>query len=326
MKRRLGEPWYRGSVRAIFCGTPEIAVPSLEALAEVAEIVGVVCQPDRPAGRGMKLHAPAVKTRALALGLDVYQPEKVRDGAFARWMQEKDADLALVIAYGRILTADTLRGPRLGSVNLHASLLPEFRGAAPIQRALMAGKTETGVCLMQMDEGMDTGDVLACHKLPILPEDDAGSLALKLGTLAATVTREELPRFFRGELQPQKQDESRATYAPPISKDNTHIDWNLSPEAVLGQVRGLSPRPGATTHIIRDGSPKRLLKINSAKIWQTPEALRPGSVLFAGRHILVGTSGLPLEILKAQPEGKKLQSAEDLQNGRVLLQGDVLGK
>lgn len=273
----------------------------------------------------MKLKQPAVKSRALELGLPVYQPEKVRDGSLARWMQEKNADLALVIAYGRILTPETLCAPRLGCLNLHASLLPEFRGAAPIQRALMADKKETGVCLMQMDEGMDTGDILACHKLPIDQEDDAGSLAHKLGVLAAKVTREELPRFFRGELKPQKQDDSRATSAPPISKDDTLIDWSRPPAQILGQIRGLSPRPGASTSVAREGAQRKLLKVNAARAWDTPEELTPGRILLLGRHILVGTGGLPLELLLAQPEGKKAQGAADLRNGRILLDGDVLG-
>lgn len=272
----------------------------------------------------MKLHQPAVKSRALALGFEVYQPEKVRDGSLAKWMREKNADLALVIAYGRILTAETLKAPRLGCVNLHASLLPEFRGAAPIQRALMAGKTETGVCLMQMDEGMDTGDILSCHKMPILPEDDAGTLAAKLAEVAATVTREELPRFIRGELSAQKQDEKRATYAPPIGKEDTRLHWDRSPEEIVGQVRGLSPRPGASCFVARQGETPRLLKILSARVWSTPESLPAGRVLWASKHLLVGTAGLPVEILLAQPEGKKPQRAADLRNGRVLLEGDTL--
>jgi methionyl-tRNA formyltransferase len=311
-------------VRAIFCGTPEIAVPSLEALAEIAEIVGVVCQPDRPAGRGMHLRSPAVKTRALELGLDVYQPLKVRDGSLAVWMREKRADLALVIAYGRILTEETLTAPRLGCVNLHASILPEFRGAAPIQRALLAGKTETGVCLMQMDQGMDTGDILACHKLPIAAEDDAGTLAARLGALAATITKEELPRFFRGELTPRKQDESRATYAPPLTKEDSEPRFNRTPEEVVGQIRGLSPRPGVSASVTREGAPRKQLKILLGKIWETSESLDPGRVLWAGKHLLVGTAGLPVEVLLAQPEGKKPQGAADLRNGRVLVDGDVL--
>lgn len=311
-------------MRAIFCGTPEIAVPSLEALAEIAEIAGVVCQPDRPRGRGMKLGHPAVKSRALELGLDVYQPFKVRDGSLARWMRGKEADLALVIAYGRILTAEVLKAPRLGCINLHASLLPEFRGAAPIQRALMAGRTETGICLMQMDEGMDTGDILACHKLPILEGDDAGSLAVKLGQLAATVTRVEVPRYFRQELSPQKQDESKATHAPPLTRDDAKLRWNRPPEEVIGQIRGLSPRPGASCLVTRQGAKQRLLKVLSARLWSTNESLPPGRVLLASKHLLIGTAGLPIELFLAQPEGKKPLGPADLQNGRVLLDGDVL--
>lgn len=308
-------------MRAIFCGTPEIAVPALEALAEIAEIVGVVCQPDRPAGRGMKLRPPAVKTRALSLGLDVHQPLKVRDGSLAEWMRGRDADVALVIAYGRILTANTLEAPRLGCVNLHASLLPEFRGAAPIQRAIMAGKTETGVCLMQMDEGMDTGDVLACHKVPILPGDDAGSLAMKLGQTAADVTRDELPRFVRGELPKTKQDDSRASYAPPLTKEDTRLHLFAPAQTVVNQIRGLSPRPGVKCELVRDETVRRI-KILQARTFPSAPPLSVGQVIWEGQHLVVGTSDGAIEILSAQPEGKKPQSPVDLKNGRVFLDGD----
>ncbi len=311
-------------MRAIFCGTPEIAVPSLEALAEISDVVGVVSQPDRPSGRGMKLRPPAVKMRALDMGLEVYQPLKVRDGSLASWMKEKKADVALVIAYGRILNLETLSAPRLGCVNLHASILPEFRGAAPIQRALMAGKEKTGVCLMQMDEGMDTGDVLACHELPISTEDDAGSLAEKLGRLAAEVTRTELPRFFRGELIPQKQDETLATHAPPLTKEDAQVSFDRSSEVVFHLVRGLAPRPGASCEIVRDGERSKRLKVLKARVWSTPESLPPGHILWANQHLLVGTSDLPIEILLAQPEGKKAQTPTELKNGRALLDGDRL--
>ena len=147
-------------MRALFFGTPEIAVPALDALCEVADVVGVVCQPDRPAGRGMKLRPPPVKRRALERGLEVVQPTKIRRGPFVEWVQEKQADVALVIAYGRILRSNVLTAPRCGCMNLHASLLPRYRGAAPINWAVVGGESETGVCLMQMDEGMDTGPCL----------------------------------------------------------------------------------------------------------------------------------------------------------------------
>ena len=230
-------------MKVVFCGTPEIAVPALDALAEIAEIPGVVCQPDRPSGRGLKLNAPAVKKRALEMGLEVYQPTKMRDGSLGRWMREKQADAALVIAYGRILTLDSLKAPRLGCVNLHASLLPLYRGAAPIQRVLMDGRAETGVCLMQMDEGMDTGPVLAEHRLPILHEDDAATLTEKLGRLAAEVTRQEVPRFLRGELTPRNQDHSLATHAPPITREDSPLDWSKSAKSACEPNSRAQPPP-----------------------------------------------------------------------------------
>ncbi len=311
-------------MRAIFCGTPEIAVPSLEALAEIADIVGVVCQPDRPAGRGMRLRPPAVKVRALERGLDVHQPVKVRDGSLAEWMRNKDADLALVIAYGRILTAETLLAPRLGCVNLHASLLPEFRGAAPIQRAIMAGKTETGVCLMQMDEGMDTGDVLACRAVPIDPVDNAGTLAVKLAETAARLTRDEIPRFFRGELAAKPQDHVYATHAPPITKEDTKLNLNSPATDLVNQVRGLAPRPGAACDLSRVGEETRRLKVLQARVFSDGPSLDPGEVRWEGTHLVVGTADGSIEILSAQPEGKKPQGPVDLKNGRVLLDGDRL--
>jgi methionyl-tRNA formyltransferase len=310
-------------VRAIFFGTPEIAVPSLDALAEIAEIVGVVCQPDRPSGRGMKMQMPPVKSRAEALGLDVFQPTRVRDGTLSAWIRERSPDLALVIAYGRILARDTLTAPRLGCLNLHASVLPELRGAAPIQRALMEGKTETGVCLMQMDEGMDTGDVLACHTLPILDDDDAGTLSLKLGELARVVTKVEVPRFVRGELDANKQDHSRATYAPPLTKEETRLTFNRSPLELVNRIRGLAPRPGAWCEIKGKSRGSRL-KIQRARVWVEAEPVEPGRALWVGGNLLVGAQGGCLQILLAQPEGKKMLTPEEMKNGRVLLDGDEL--
>lgn len=185
-------------MRAIFFGTPDIAVPSLEALREVAEVVAVVCQPDRPAGRGLELRAPPVKERALALGFEVVQPEKVKTPEFAAWVEARKADVALVIAYGRILPKAVLEGPRRGCMNLHASLLPRYRGAAPIQWAIVRGETETGVCLMQMDEGMDTGPVFTRRAIPIGRDETAGELGGRLGRLAAELVREDLPRAVAG--------------------------------------------------------------------------------------------------------------------------------
>lgn len=311
-------------VRALFFGTPEIAVPSLLALKEVAEIVGVVCQPDRPAGRGMRLRAPAVKEAAEALGLAVHQPEKVRNGELEAWVREKNADVALVIAYGRILPLSLLSAPRLGSVNLHASLLPHYRGAAPIQRALMNGERETGVCLMQMDEGMDTGPVLACHRIEIFPSDNAGSLAERLGLLAAEVTRIELPRLARGLLVPTPQAPEGATYATPITREDAFLDFNQKTARELThQIRGLAPRPGAVSRVSSGARPQ--LRVIEARPVARLFELSPGEVGIDGARILVGTSGDELlEIEQAQLEGKRVQSARDLVNGRALKAGDRL--
>jgi methionyl-tRNA formyltransferase len=271
----------------------------------------------------MKLRPPAVKVRAEEMGLTVYQPVKVRDGSLANWMRQRDADLALVIAYGRILTTETLGAPRLGCVNLHASLLPEYRGAAPIQRAVMDGCEETGVCLMQMDEGMDTGDVLAVRKIPILDEDTAGSLAIRLGALAAEITRTELPRLMRGELRPTAQDESRATHAPPLTSEDVVVDFTQPAERIHNRVRGLAPRPGARTQLVSADGKRKLFKILQTKMTHEP-VLLPGLLEFSHGQLLVGTGSTPLEIVSAQPEGKRAQSAQDLHNGRVVGDGDRL--
>lgn len=315
-------------MRAIFCGTPEIAVPALNALFEIAEIAGVVCQPDRPSGRGMKMQAPAVKLRAETLGLQVIQPEKVRDGKFSAWIRERNVDVVLVIAYGRILGIDVLTAPRLGCVNLHASLLPQYRGAAPIQHAIMNGETETGVCLMKMDVGMDTGDILSCHRLPLDPNETSGSLAAKLGEEAARVTRLDLPRYLEGLITPLPQDHSRASYAPPIEKTDTLLDLIQPAEVLARKVRGLAPRPGASAQLRRQERPSSRLKILEATaagaLLDRELKLSPGELHTEHGRLLVGTGDLPLEIHQAQLEGKRVQSAVELINGRSLRSGDLL--
>jgi len=270
----------------------------------------------------MQLKAPAVKVRALELGIDVYQPEKVRDGSLARYLEERAADFALVIAYGRILDERVLRAPRLGCVNLHASLLPLYRGAAPIQRALMDGQRETGVCLMQMDAGMDTGPVLATHRLNITDSDGAGSLFEKLGHLAAEVTRVELPRFVRGELSAVEQDHASATHAPPIGRADTWLDPERPAEELAHRVRGLSPRPGARIEIERGDVAPRNLRI--ARAHAEPGTLPVGRVQVSGGRLLVGTGQGHLVIDEAQLEGRKQLPARDLISGRALQDGDVL--
>jgi methionyl-tRNA formyltransferase len=308
-------------VRAVFFGTPAIAVPSLVALAEIADVLGVVTQPDRPAGRGMKLSPPAVKVAALERGFEVFQPEKVRTGELLRWVSERSADVALVIAYGRILPTDVLAAPRVGSLNLHASILPKYRGAAPINWALVNGERQTGVSLMQMDAGMDTGPVYVRETLDIGPEETAGELAERISELAARVVRAHLERAVRGELVAEPQDESLASHAPPIESEHRRVNFGESAERVANLVRGLSPSPGAFTTV----ADKRLRLARVRPVPGAPAELSPGTIYLSGGSPRVVTGGGAVEIISAQLEGKREVSGKDLVNGRVLGDGVILG-
>jgi methionyl-tRNA formyltransferase len=311
-------------VRTIFLGTPEIAVPALEALAATTDLVGVVCQPDRPKGRGLAVTEPPVKIAARALGIDAHQPVKVKTGSLDEWMAALQPDVAVVLAYGRILPPKVLAAPRRGCMNLHASLLPRYRGAAPIQWAIMNGETETGVSLMHMDEGLDTGDVYAMRRIAILPEDDGGTLSVKVAELAATMVREDLPLAVRGELARVPQDSSAATYAPPLTRDHGKIDFALESAGIVNQVRGLSPRPAAFTTITG-----RTLKVLAAAVGASldgGDGAKPGTVIRADRGGLwVAAADRAVVILRAQMEGKKVTTGSDLVNGRAVRLGDVLG-
>lgn len=311
--------------RSVFFGTPDIAVPALRALTEVSEVVGVVCQPDRPSGRGMKLRPPAVKSAALDLGLDVFQPVRVRDGELESWLRERDTEVAVVLAYGRILPRGVLEAPRRGCLNLHASLLPKYRGAAPIQRALMDGERSTGISLMQMDEGLDTGPVLARRDLPIQADETAGELAERLADLAAHVTREEVPRAIRGELAAEPQEHERATHAPPLTRADELLVFDASARSLADRIRGLSPRPGAHALLSRAdaGAPTKLRVLRARPVFES-FTTTPGEVLIRSPRILVGTGEGLLEILEAQLEGRRPLPARDLINGRALRDGDRL--
>ncbi|XXT15164.1 methionyl-tRNA formyltransferase [Sorangium sp. So ce429] len=310
-------------MRALFFGTPAIAVPSLEALASIASVVGVVCQPDRPAGRGLALKAPPVKVKAAELGLPVVQPEKIRTPEFAAWVKDAEADVALVIAYGRILPKAVLEAPRRGCMNLHASVLPRYRGAAPITWAIVGGEAETGISLMQMDEGMDTGPVYAVHRTPIGPDTTADELAVELGGLAARVVREDLRRAVGGELEATPQDHGAATHAPLLKKEDGRIRWDRGARQIHDHIRGMTSWPGAFTTI--DG---KALKVLAARVESETarEAAPPGTVVMAGRGVVIVACGAgAIQILRAQAEGRKPLAAADLVAGRTLQTGMVLG-
>jgi methionyl-tRNA formyltransferase len=308
-------------MRAVFFGTPEIAVPALRALAESTELVGVVCQPDRPSGRGLALREPAVKLAARELGIEAHQPLKVKTGNLDQWLRDLAPDVAVVMAYGRILPQRVLEAPRRGCMNLHASLLPRWRGAAPIQWAIVHGDTETGISLMQMDEGMDTGPVYAMRKIPIGGEETAGELAARIAELAAVVVREELRRAVSGELVAIAQDERLATAAPMIGPEQTRIDWSQSAAQIVNLIRGMAPRPGAHTR-----ARGKLLRLLRARPSTEPVQGPPGTVAVVGRRRLVVSAGEGgVEIVRAQLQGKKALEAADLINGRALVAGDLLG-
>jgi len=309
-------------MRALFFGTPDIAVPALDALCDVAEVVGVVCQPDRPAGRGMKLRAPPVKARALERGLEVQQPTRIKKGDFPAWIESKQADVALVIAYGHILPARLLDAPRRGCMNLHASLLPKYRGAAPINWAIAGGETETGISLMQMDEGCDTGPVFSRHAIPIGADETAGELYLRLGALAADVVKNDLLRAVHGELNATPQRHEEASHARMMTKQDGLIDWHRPAQAVHDHARGMTPWPGAHTTV----NGKRL-KVLSTRV-EAPDGDHgePGCIVaIDARGAHVACKPGTVRVLRGQLEGKKPLDALQLENGRAIAVDTRLG-
>lgn len=235
-------------------------------------------------------------------------------------MRSLSPDLGVVMAYGRILPADVLSAPRLGCVNLHASLLPKLRGAAPIQWAIISGEDTTGISLMQMDEGLDTGPVYTRHAIPIGPDETAGELADRMAALAASVVEQDLPRLVRGELTATPQDETAATYAPLLEREHGRIDWQRPASALHNQVRGLAPRPGAYTTLRG-----KQLRIAATRVAAHAPPLAPGTVRVERPRVLIGTGEGALELLRAQVEGRRELDALSLVNGRALADGDVLG-
>jgi len=292
-------------LRIVFMGTPDFAVPSLQALLEGPDtVVAVVCQPDKKRGRGRKLQAPPVKVLAQEAGVPVLQPTTIRSEAFLEEFRALRPDLAVVAAYGKILPEVLLDTPPLGTINVHGSLLPKYRGAAPIQWALIRGEQETGVTIMQMDAGMDTGDILLPASLPIADEDTAGTLFAKVARLGAVTLAEAIARLKEGTLSPLPQDDSLATSAPMLSKELGHLDWNRSAAELHCLVRGLDPWPSAYGFL--EGKRFRFFR---------PQVLRrnggevPGTICGADKEgLLVACAEDCLRLAEIQPEGKKRMS------------------
>jgi methionyl-tRNA formyltransferase len=305
--------------RIVFMGTPEFSVPLVEACRQLGELVAVVTQPDKPQGRGNEVVAPPVKVLAQSLGVPVWQPVKLKTGDFEALLRSVNADVAIVAAYGRILPKGVLEAPRLGCLNLHASLLPRLRGAAPIQWAIANGEAETGVCLMQMDEGLDTGAVLARRAIPIAADDTGGSMHGKLSVLARDLLVDELPRFLRGELTAVPQDHASHTLARIIEKEDGVLDFTRPAVELERRLRAFTPWPGVATSL----GGKRL-KVHAARVLK--EQGLPGRVLRAGADGLVVACGDgALSITELQLEGGKRMTAQAFLSGRKIEPGTTLG-
>lgn len=298
-------------MRIVFMGTPEFAVPCLERLvADGHELVGVFTQPDKPKGRGHKMQFPPVKEKAIEYDIPVFQPTKMRDGEAFGIIDKLDPELIIVVAYGKIIPREILERPRYGCVNIHASLLPGYRGAAPIQWCVLNGEKKSGVTSMQMDVGLDTGDMLLKGEIEIDENMTAGELHDKLSVLGAEVMSKTIEKIANGTLEPKKQDDSLSNYAPMLSKELCPINWNNSAEKIHNQVRGLSPWPVATA--VLDG---KLYKIHkTVKVGKAKG--RPGEIISCDGGISVCCGdGNAVKILVIQAEGKKAMSCEDFLRG-----------
>lgn len=308
-------------MRIVFWGTPAFALPALRALGDEGhDVLAVVTQPDRPAGRGRELAKSAVKVEAEAEGIPVLQPEKARDPEFAAKLRELAPDLSVVVAYGQILKPEVLDLPRLGSVNIHGSLLPELRGAAPVQWAIIRGKETTGVTIMRMDAGLDSGPMLLRVEEPIEPDESACELSARLAEIGAEALVEALALIEAGELVPEPQDHARATYAPKLGREQARIDWSLPAVEVSRWIRGLDDVPGAWSPLGAAGAVKLFCPTVDAA------AGEPGTVLETrGGGIVVACGEGSVLIREVQPPGKRRMGAADWVRGRGVAVGDRFG-
>jgi len=294
-------------LRIVFMGTPDFAVPSLQSLLDGPEqVVAVVCQPDRQRGRGKVLSPPPVKVLAEQCGIPVLQPESVRKEPFIGQIRELAPDLLVVVAYGKILPGALLRMPHLGAINVHGSLLPKYRGAAPIQWAVINGEQETGITIMQLDEGMDTGDILLTVPVAIGPLETAGQLFDRLARLGGETLGAALAQIKEGHLTPQPQDHALATNAPMLKKEMGHLDWTLPASRLHCLIRGLDPWPSAYGFI--DGKRYRFF---NPEIVPVRSSEPPGTICRADQQgLLIATGDDGLLIREIQPEGKKRMAVD----------------
>ena len=308
----------------VFCGTPEFAVPTLKRLVEAGHNVRlVVTQPDRPSGRGQELAAPPVKRLAESLRLPVVQPDKIKNNLeFRARLESLKPEAIIVVGYGRIIPKWMIDLPRHGNINLHGSLLPKYRGAAPIQWAIARGEAVTGVTSMRIDEGLDTGDILLQREMAIDPEDTAVTLSPRLAEIGAELMLETLRGLEAGTIQPRKQEHTETTLAPILEKEEGRIDCNREAPEILNRLRGFQPWPGAFTSF--RGKNLTLHRARLAAYGLGP--LVPGEMKAAGNDLFLGCGeGTALEVLELQPEGKRRMSARDFIHGYRPKAGERLG-
>lgn len=318
----------------VFAGTPRFAVPTLERLVDAGHSVPlVVTQPDRPRGRGMELAISPVKECALRLGLPVIQPDKIKHNEeFRQQLSALKPDAIIVVGYGRIIPQWMIDLPRYGNLNLHASLLPKYRGAAPIQWAIAQGESTTGVTTMRIDAGLDTGDILLQQELPISPEDDAESMGPKLAAIGADLMIETLRGLDRGEIRPTSQDNSKASIAPILKKSDGFVDFSVNALRIANRLRGFQPWPGAyTTYRGKNLTFHRVkvhCEINEVMCALNEDMLMgSGTIIVSGGRLFAYSSGdMWLELLEVQPEGKRRMSIADFINGYRPQTGDQLGQ
>ncbi|WP_297084347.1 methionyl-tRNA formyltransferase [uncultured Demequina sp.] len=309
-------------MRLIFAGTPEIAVPSLEALASRHEVVAVVTQPDARGRRGRDLHPSPVKAHALERGLPVHTPAKASDPAFIEEMRALGADAAAVVAYGQILKPDLLAATTHGWVNLHFSLLPAWRGAAPVQRAIMAGDEVTGATAFLLDAGMDTGPIIGSMVEPVRADDTAGSLLERLGDAGAPLLVQAIEALGAGDAAPAEQPADGVSHAAKLSREDAYVVWERPAHVVDRQIRGCTPAPGAWT-TLPDGTP---LKLGPVRPRSDLAGTVPGQVRAEQGAILVGTGGHPVELTWVQPAGKPRTEAAAWHRGARLPETPILGE
>ena len=310
-------------MRVIFLGTPQFAVPSLEALVSAGhQVLGVFTQPDRPKGRGNQLGESPVKAAAQPLSLPIYQPERIRRPEAVEQLRSLAADLMVVVGYGQIIPQSIIDLPLYGILNVHASLLPKYRGAAPIQWAIANGERQTGVTIMRIDAGLDTGDTLLKASVDIGPDERAPELSERLAILGADLLIEAIKQIERNCARYEKQDDSQATLAPILKKEDGRIDWRRPAQEIYNRLRGFDPWPGAYTAFRQQG-----LAIVRATPTETHNALKAGAVEVGKRDLLVGCGdNTALQLTEVQPSGKKRMSAEAFINGYKPISGEQMGE